>query len=123
MTIDEAIKYFQGEIDTAEGLLHLGQPFAITAETTICAAKIALAAIDIVRNTTPPYDPDYPGLKHKYNVYKAEDWSRVENCFVLRPDKDPAARMALLEYANQTDSKSLERDIRRWVQRSEVPKE
>lgn len=67
------------------------------------------------RSPAPPYDPDYQGLKHKYNVYKAEDGSRVESCFVLRPDKDPAAVAALRAYAGATDNALLAADIWGWV--------
>jgi hypothetical protein len=35
------------------------------------------------------------GLKVKYNVYKVSDGSKVLDCFVLRPQKDNAARIAL----------------------------
>lgn len=66
-------------------------------------------------NREPPYDPDYQGLKHKYNVYKAEDGSRVESCFVLRPDKDPAAVAALRAYAGATDNAQLATDITDWI--------
>lgn len=43
------------------------------------------------------------GLKVKYNVFKVEDGGIVNNCFVLRPDKDPAAVDALRAYAASTD--------------------
>lgn len=57
------------------------------------------------------------GLKIKYDVYKVEDGSLVKNCFVLRPDKDPYAVYALIEYASKTDNKELSDDIREWLDR------
>lgn len=55
------------------------------------------------------------GLKIKYNVYKVEDNSKVNDCFVLRPQKDEAARAALLTYADKTDNYLLANDIRKWI--------
>jgi len=62
---------------------------------------------------------DYEGLKIKYRVFKAEDNTPVENCFVLRPDKDPAAIMALEAYAIFTDNAQLSHDIMEWVNKIE----
>lgn len=56
------------------------------------------------------------GLKIKYNVHKIEDGSIVNNCFVLRPDKDPAAFEALLAYAEHTENDVLREDIHMWCQ-------
>jgi len=39
------------------------------------------------------------GLRVKYNVTKVSDGSVVNDCFVLRPDKDPAAVAVLRAYA------------------------
>lgn len=55
------------------------------------------------------------GLKVKYNVFKVSDGSIVNNCFVLRPDKDSAARYALQSYAEVTDNEQLATDIYAWV--------
>ena len=57
----------------------------------------------------------YKGLKAKYLVFKADTGEMVENCFVLRPDKDPAAVEALRAYANVTDNETLAEDIYNWV--------
>ncbi len=57
----------------------------------------------------------YEGLKGKYLVFKADTGERVENCFVLRPDKDKAAVEALRAYAEATDNKILSEDIYNWV--------
>ena len=51
------------------------------------------------------------GLRQKYRVYKAKDNTPVKGCFVLRPEKDPAARIALEAYAKATDNKALSDDI------------
>lgn len=58
---------------------------------------------------------DYAGLKVKYVVVKADTGEPVENCFVLRPDKDPAARFALEAYAQATDNQVLASDITNWI--------
>ena len=57
----------------------------------------------------------YKGLKAKYLVFKADTGERVENCFVLRPDKDPASVEALRAYARETDNETLAKDIYNWV--------
>lgn len=53
------------------------------------------------------------GLHDKYEVYK--DGERVEECFVLVPDDDAAARSALIEYAMETDNHTLSKELREWV--------
>ena len=58
---------------------------------------------------------EYAGLKLKFLVFKADTGERIENCFVLRPDKDPAAVEALRAYAEATDNKTLADDIYNWV--------
>lgn len=55
------------------------------------------------------------GLTVKYEVRKKEDGSLVEGCFVLRPDKDPAAIEALRAYAAATPNKELSKDIDNWI--------
>ncbi len=55
------------------------------------------------------------GLNIKYNVTKVKDGSVVDNCFVLRPDKDPAARRALIEYGLATSNLKLREDILKWM--------
>lgn len=59
----------------------------------------------------PPANDKPDGLRHKYRVYKAKDNTPVEDCFVLRPEKDPAARIALEAYAKATENKALSNDI------------
>lgn len=63
---------------------------------------------------TAPRD-SYKGLKRKYIVFKSDSGEPVENCFVLRPDKDHAAKIALEAYAKTTDNKTLADDITRWI--------
>lgn len=55
------------------------------------------------------------GLILKYDVKKIETGEPVENCFVLRPDRDPAAVAALRAYARATPNKALANDILGWV--------
>lgn len=50
------------------------------------------------------------------NNIKFEDESIANNCFVLRPDKDPAARKALIEYAIATKNEKLREDLLNWIQ-------
>lgn len=64
---------------------------------------------------------NYDGLKRKYVVLKSDTGECVENCFVLRPDKDKAAIAALLAYADATDNHVLAKDIRAWI--STIPAE
>ena len=64
---------------------------------------------------TPPNEPERASLYGKYTVYKNKDWSLVTNCFVRRPDKDPAAVAALRAYATATDNAELAADIINWV--------
>ena len=61
----------------------------------------------------------YKGLKAKYFVFKADSGKKVENCFVLRPDKDPAVAAALRTYARATDNEVLSADIFNWVGQGE----
>lgn len=55
------------------------------------------------------------GLKTKYIVRKAETDEVLENCFVLRPDKDRAAVAAIRAYAAETDNRNLAADLLQWV--------
>jgi len=57
---------------------------------------------------------DYAGLKVKYIVRKASNGELVDDCFVLRPDKDQAAIAALNAYADATENQVLAADIRKW---------
>ena len=65
----------------------------------------------------------YKGLKAKYIVFKADTGERVGNCFVLRPDKDPAAVEAIRAYARATDNETLAEDIYNWVGKGEPVQE
>ena len=65
----------------------------------------------------------YKGLKAKYLVFKADTGESVENCFVLRPDKDPASVEALRVYASATDNETLAKDIYNWVGKGEPVQE
>lgn len=57
----------------------------------------------------------YKGLKGKFLVFKSDTGEMIKNCFVLRPDKDPAAVAALRAYAAATDNDTLATDIIEWV--------
>lgn len=59
--------------------------------------------------------------KRKYVVLKSDSGEPVEDCFVLRPDKDKAAIAALIAYADATDNQVLAKDIRAWI--SAIPAE
>lgn len=61
----------------------------------------------------------YAGLKAKYLVFKGDTGEKIENCFVLRPDRDPAAVEALRAYARATENQTLTEDIYNWVGRCE----
>ena len=63
-----------------------------------------------------PERDDEPGLYAKYNVFKVKDGTSVYNCFVLRPDKDPAARVALRAYAEETENEALRKDLCEWLE-------
>jgi hypothetical protein len=56
------------------------------------------------------------GIQVKYRVFKARNGEPVEDCFILRPDKDIAARAALMAYAAATDNEELHFDIYSWVE-------
>lgn len=56
-------------------------------------------------------DADGSGLRQKYRVYKAKDNAPVSECFVLRPEKDSAACIAMEAYAKATENKTLSEDI------------
>lgn len=55
------------------------------------------------------------GLYDKYMVIKVVDGTVIEDCFILRPDKDPAAVKAMQAYAAATENKTLADDIYKWV--------
>ena len=57
---------------------------------------------------------DEKGLYCKYRVTKA-DGTPVDNCFILRPERDPAAVSALRAYATATENEQLREDLYRWV--------
>lgn len=56
------------------------------------------------------------GLYSKYEVKKRSDGTPVENCFVLRPDRDDAAIAAMLAYADVTSDEQLAQELRRWAE-------
>lgn len=60
------------------------------------------------------------GLYAKYHVIKADTREQVENCFVLRPGRDKAAREALRTYAHWTDNEALRADLLAWLEHIEA---
>lgn len=75
--------------------------------------ELAEAARDgrVIITDTTDTDIAHDGLKQKCRVYKAENNAPVENCFVLRPMRDRAARIAMEAYAKATENKELSEDI------------
>ena len=59
------------------------------------------------------------GIYEKYTVTKKEDGSEVVNAFVLKPETDKHARMALLWYARSCEgvNPELAAQLRDWVWR------
>lgn len=53
------------------------------------------------------------GLFAKYEVSK--NGEPVENCFVLEPESDEAAREALWTYVDETDDEKLAADLQEWL--------
>ncbi|MNP16836.1 hypothetical protein D3C76_1092440 [compost metagenome] len=66
---------------------------------------------------------DEQGLYVKYHVTKMSDGTPVGDCFVLRPDKDPAARAAIQAYAWSITNRQLSGELLNWLLRldSEAP--
>ena len=78
-------------------------------------ARSAMRNPDAIPTLTQPNELERAGLYGKYIVLKNEDGSLVTNCFILRPEKDPAAVAALRAYAAATDNAELADDIINWV--------
>lgn len=56
------------------------------------------------------------GLYNKYQIINRETGQEAEgDYFVLKPAKDPAARAALMAYAEVTDNEQLAMEITFWV--------
>lgn len=55
------------------------------------------------------------GLYGKYTVINNATGKRVEDCFVLRPFKDPVAWKTVRFYADHTDNKQLATDLYKWA--------
>ena len=75
------------------------------------------------------------GLHGKYVVFKRAtdqttrpgffytDGEPIEGCFVLRPEKDIAARSAILQYASMTTDMQLRQELRNWIRALDGPTE
>ena len=56
------------------------------------------------------------GLYPKYKVINNRTGEEVKDaCFIMKPETDEAARVAILAYANATDNKKLADDLRKWI--------
>lgn len=109
MTYEDAIKTL--EVAIAEVEWEYPMEYAVAFEMAISALR---AQQGKKHYELAPID-QYDGLKRKYVVLKADTGECVENCFVLRPDRDAAAVAALRAYARATDNKVLSTDIINWV--------
>lgn len=58
---------------------------------------------------------DTKGLYGKYIITRSDGTPVNGRCFILRPDKDPAAVTALQAYAAATDDEQLRDDLYAWV--------
>lgn len=58
---------------------------------------------------------DAKGLYGKYRIFRANGTPVKDRCFVLKPDKDPAAVKALKTYAAATDDEQLRNNLYDWV--------
>lgn len=57
------------------------------------------------------------GLIDKFDVFRHGSGEQVfDSLFVLLPEKDPAARHALVEYTNRTQNQILSNDIKKWLE-------
>lgn len=55
------------------------------------------------------------GIYEKFIVIKRVDGTTITDCFVLVPEKDPAAVVAMQAYAAATENKRLADDLHKWV--------
>ena len=94
-------------------LIEWFRPYLHTGEAI--PADVVIEDIRSMPTLTPPNEPERAGLYGKYTVYKNKDGSLVTGCFILRPEKDPAAVAALRAYAAATDNTELASDIIKWV--------
>jgi hypothetical protein len=62
------------------------------------------------------------GLYNKYTVINKETGEETtDRLFILKPDKDPAARAALKAYAAATDNEKLAKDLIHWADYEFLP--
>lgn len=78
------------------------------------SSRFTPAPVPVLKIELAPQE-ETDGLKRKYVVLKSDTGEVIENCFVLRPDKDPAAIAALKAYAGATDNLALAEGIRAWM--------
>lgn len=72
-----------------------------------------------------PATPEPRGLYGKYRLYKADTGEEITDpVFILRPDHDPVARLALRLYASRTSDILLTHHLSDWLDRLDaLPKE
>ena len=109
-TVEQARQYFRLRQYEDTGLTPV-EIAALRAE--LGTIKADIEAGRLVRLNVEP-EEDYDGLKVKYRVFKVKDGTPVENCFVLRPEEDPAAFSALMAYAKNTENDALKDDLVNW---------
>ncbi len=64
------------------------------------------------------------GLYRKYRIINKDNGRTVnDESFVLRPERDPIARTALLAYALATPNRKLAADLDRWMEKLDEPRE
>lgn len=118
MTREETAKILEKQFDESCGDYRYQNKDKLDYEDALWLAITALRELD-AREKRDQYQlrpiDSYAGLKRKYVVMKADTGKCIENCFVLRPDKDKAAVVALRAYAEATDNKTLASDIINWV--------
>lgn len=56
------------------------------------------------------------GLYNKYRVISEETGEEVYGCFVLKPQRDKAARKAIIKYAEETSNKLLRKGLIEWME-------
>lgn len=120
MTTEEAIKILEPET-RREAMREVPVFERIGKDQEACRIAVSAMRAKQERENPKPLSyflepkDSYKGLKRKYIVFKSDTGEMVENCFVLRPDKDPAAVAALRAYAGVSGNETLSADIINWV--------
>ena len=105
--IEDARKILTDSALTRKGLAEI--------EQMVLDAYEALSHLE--KNEKKPEEPN--GLYGKYRVFKHPSGEAVNDCFVLRPVKDKAARKALGTYAVSGVAPELCKDLVAWIEKLE----